>query len=37
LAYSVEKLGQAGRWTKILSGSTYQNRRQPTIAKWLKI
>jgi len=37
LAYFVEKLGQIYGWTKILSGSTYQNRRYSTIAKWLNV
>jgi hypothetical protein len=32
-----KKLGHVGGWTKILSGSTYQNRRHLTISKWLEV
>jgi len=35
--YFVEKLGQVSGWTEILSGLTYQNRRQSTISKWLEV
>jgi hypothetical protein len=35
--YFVKKLGQVDCWTKILSGSTYQNRRYSTIGKRMNV
>jgi hypothetical protein len=34
--YCVEKLGEVDGWKKMLSGSTYQNRRYSTSSKQLK-